>query len=768
MTTVTASCSSSSRSGSSSSKTAGVMRLHANAIDGIAQLFFEVARGVSGQLNSKGKVAAKVLLDVLCSDSGKKDSVTPAGRALVHSVTSSFVVKLCHHLHRRFVGDILSDIINTTQRVLKLVEGGVAPEGFDFGPQQYMMQLLIQMVLFRDGTLLEHNRNDEQKYKSRAELTTVVVRVLHVMVPLFPKLPTQVQMSVLNLLNSTWKAIPTDPHFAKQVKKNIGGIVQCHPGAPSEDESEPMQHPAHVLARDLVPFLPPAVGMGIVGTSILSVAASVVGEDPELCLSLVLSIAKSSPAEDADEKNEPEDSLFSLERATQCRISAETKEKLLEACLLDMKVSKDKDSLSEISRLGVASLCISFLALVGVKEEEDDDDEADEKSMKGCFDKASKWLLQIFILFTKRMEQDHSDKQDHGIVASLALESLARLSMDFHRRDISTSSIKKVLCKAQAASEKMLLSDPSSHWTLRGTAAFVQALQLLDLVLEERNALFDALVPNLRNSSHFRRLYSLQILGSFPKKPYVTDHADLDLADDLDEEPNEYAAKTEATMGGIVRSGLCDIIETLTSIESTDIEFHNERRLLSLISRIEVLGRTAKLPVVYTEAAANHMLGILYIKFSPIWPSAVRAFVSLAAGQDSFVWAPLKGQLTKLMSQMPARGQELLHDVVPNQGHTLDVFSRHHDQCKAWDDSDGTNPSLFGRDVTHRLPTDEATVLQHLWSVLEGAPQLLAKNSREIVPIFLQFMHSQFYARYPHDPDARELRIEDHIEDKTR
>ena len=737
------------------SKTARVMRLHSNAIDGISQLFFEVARGVAGQINSKGKVAAKVLFDVLCTD----DTMTPAGRALVHSVTSSFLEKMCYHLHRRFVGEILKDVVATAQSVLLSVEGGSSAKGYAFGPQESINQLLLQLVMFREGTLLEH-RTDETNYKSRGELTKIVARMMNVMVPLFPKLPPTVQMSVLNLLNATWKTIPDDAHFAKQVRKNIEGIVQCHPEA-----STSIQHPAHILARDLIPYLPLATGMGIVGTSILSAAANVVDKDSDLCLSLVLSVAKSSPADGSDTDNESEDALFSLERATQCRISAETKEALLGACLLDLKSSK---SIAEISKFGVASLCISFLVLIEVND--DDSDDIEGKDMKGWFNKASRWLLQVFQLFSGGMEQGGSHKQDRSIVASLALESLARLSVDFRRRDIcGASAIKKALCQAQSATEKLLLSSPTSHWTLRSTAAFVEALQLVDLVLEDKNAVFDSLIPNLRSASHFKRLYSLQILGSLPKKPFVTDHADLDLADDLDEEPNEYAAKNGSAKGAVVRSGLCDIMDTLTSIESISIDFHNERQLLSLISRVEVLGRTTKLPVVYTEAAANYMLGILYIKFSPIWTNAVRTFVSLASGQDAaLVWSPLKGQLSKLMSKMPAEAQHPLEEESPDKFHKSDYFARHQSQCKTWDDSDGTNQSLFGRDLTQRLPTDEATVLQHLWSVIEGAPQLLARNSREIVPIFLQFMHSQFYARYPHDPDARELHIEAHVEDKTR
>lgn len=57
----------------------------------------------------------------------------------------------------------------------------------------------------------------------------------------------------------------------------------------------------------------------------------------------------------------------------------------------------------------------------------------------------------------------------------------------------------------------------------------------VDLFLsDDPDAEFESLIPNLRDQNHFRRLRALQILASFPKRPYVVDHADLDLTGDLE------------------------------------------------------------------------------------------------------------------------------------------------------------------------------------------------------------------------------------------
>jgi hypothetical protein len=47
--------------------------------------------------------------------------------------------------------------------------------------------------------------------------------------------------------------------------------------------------------------------------------------------------------------------------------------------------------------------------------------------------------------------------------------------------------------------------------------------------------------------------------------------------------------------------------------------------------------------------------------------------------------------------------------------------------------------------------------------VIEGAPDLLMRHSKVMVPIFLRFMISQYYVAHPNDPDARELRLHEHV-----
>lgn len=753
---------------------AGAIKLHANAVDGIAHFFFEVARGASGQIHSKGLVAVKVVIDILCSDSEKGS--TQAGRELIYSVTSIFLGKLFRHLRRPFFRNVVEEIISATQTVLKDVQEWIINydndgdttdlsfESFDFTRQDLMMRLLNQLVLFNRGYLLEHCV-DDQTYSSRGELISIVVRVLDTFVPLFERLSRSVQATTLALLSSTWKAVPVDPKFTKPVRMHIDTIVQCHPQANSN--SNPL-HPAHVLAQDLVTSLPPAVGMGVVATSILSSAASLAGDgDIDTCLSLVLSVARGLLDSEDPDVSDLDGALFSLDGAMHCRITPHSKRKLLETCLLSEDGNKDKDGWDSraIGRLGVALRCVSFVALTGVNKDEDEE----RSTAKTSFTKASTWLLRIFTLAADSVIEGDDKSQENAILASLALESLARLSTKMCELNVGGPFIKEALSQTMGSLQKCLIAQPTSHWMLKAGSAVAQTLGMFELVLDGRDDLFDALVPNLRSPSHCRRLYSLQILQSLPKKPFVTDHASLDVTVGFDEETNEFQAN-ESPAAGAGRASLCDIIETLTSIESTPVEIQNERELLSAISRVEMLGKTSKLPALYTEAAANHMLGILFIKFSPVWKGAVRAFSSLANGQEAPVWLPLREQITTLMNRFPDRELQSSASLstTSSKGNPLVDFSYHHSLCVAWGGSNGADTSELGKGVPGHLPTDEATVLKHLWNIVEGAPRLLTEHSRDIVPIFLQFMHSQFYSYYLHDPDACELRIEDHIEHARR
>ena len=297
----------------------------------------------------------------------------------------------------------------------------------------------------------------------------------------------------------------------------------------------------------------------------------------------------------------------------------------------------------------------------------------------------------------------------------------------------------------------------------------VEALQTFNIPFSENaHQVFDAITTNLRSPSHFLRLHTLQILGSYPTKPFVTDHADLDLDGDLDEEPSSMPGNDPVRSGP---TGPCDIMETLLQLETTQITLSNERQLLSLVSRVEVLGRTGKLPVAYAEAAVNHMMGMFHVRFSPLWDGSARALGALANGHEDSVWPTLESQLATVMERPPDRGVTEKTD-----GEEEQTKWDHHQLCIRWENLSGMDSSLFHCDdssdfegkVSRFQATDGETVMESVWRVLEGEPQLLAKHSRVLVPVFLRFLHCQYYFFHSSDPDARELSLSKHVDAPLR
>jgi len=188
-----------------------------------------------------------------------------------------------------------------------------------------------------------------------------------------------------------------------------------------------------------------------------------------------------------------------------------------------------------------------------------------------------------------------------------------------------------ILEEMYLSAQKFLRDFATSVWTMRGVSYFHHNNNNMVHVDE----IFDLLVPNLRQTNHYLRLYTLSILSSSPTKSYVVDHADIDFTQDLDEEPSNVNQSNASMQSNSVFYGTCDLTSILYRIEKLPLHIDQERKLTSYISRVEVLGRSGKLPVVYAEAAANHMLGILSLKFSPVWPAATKAFAGVVLSSSS-------------------------------------------------------------------------------------------------------------------------------------
>jgi hypothetical protein len=393
-----------------------------------------------------------------------------------------------------------------------------------------------------------------------------------------------------------------------------------------------------------------------------------------------------------------------------------------------------------------------------------------DKEMTRHFKQTSKWIIDTltFLESESTVRIEGAANGDLVIVKALALEALASLSNESLNSSCESSVIKTVVLQARPSAERLLFSESTSIWAIRGIASLVEVLGKVNHPLnDKRDEVFDILVANLRSQSHFLRLHTLQILASYPEKTFVTDHADLDFNDDLDEEPSHQTSEQASSKGGPM--GLCDIVKRMLKLESTPVRLANERTILGLVSRIEVLGRMGKLPVIYTEAASNHMLGLLYVKFAPMWPAAGRSLITFSAGHEDIVWPILETKLVAVMQRLPNMPNG--KDEVSDKSNIVSCQD-HHLACIHWQDSCGTDISIFQSPddalengiLPSHLTTDEETVMESVWNVAEQLQQLLAKHSRVVVPVFISFLHNQYYCYHSNDPETRELHLHEHVD----
>jgi hypothetical protein len=744
-------------------------RAQSDAVDGVSFLLFETARGMSGRLHSRGHQVIRCVLDSLTKGAFK------GGAGVLHAVTSAFVEKICHHLKRENFSVVWKEIFKAASSL------ATAEDPSNNNALPFMLELVDQIIEFKSGIYIrkpDKGRVVPGYDESVKSLVGLLSRLLDPNV--FCRLPCATQALVLQVLTASWRALPENPRFAAQLGPLLPALLSLDKNESSADDAiagneDDSLNPATILAQDLLPFLPPESGVKLVGQAILAAAARQTSSDPAHALSLLFAVASIRRSSDSDGSNsiDDDDNVFFTENAPCCSISAADKSALLDLCLVDgRKCCCDRGGLAQ---LGVAVRCLPFLLLAG----KDDDGDNSSKECTSFLKMKWKWALGVCKTLDKLEENapagaTGSLSVDDVVVAkSLLLEACAKIASICIDEGVDKASSKKCVVQMRPFAEKLLLMHPRSIWAVKGVASFVGALKRCDLHLNDSpNEVFQSLVPNLRQKNHFLRLHSLEILASYPKRPFVTDHAEIDWTDDLDEEPshapNDSSSKSAESSN--MPSGLCDVIETLLKLESTPIRFQNERELVACITRIEVLGRSSRIPVLYAEAASNHMLGIFYVKFSPLWPAATRALVALAISHEASVWDPLAARIKEVTSIVDANDATESH----LEGGPIMSHIEHHLRCVAWEATSGNDPGLFRGDVysaqedgrvSRHLWTDEPTVFGLVWGVLEGAPELTAKKSRLVVPVFLEFLHRQYFHYHDNDPDARELRLEDEMEE---
>ena len=704
-----------------------------DAVDGIAMLCLELSKGISGSMNSKGNFVLDCLFGCIAND--KQEEIS-----LSCEVASKMMEELLKTLSTENAAKILVRVqsqIHTLLQNEELLTDGI-------GPLLSFLRLAREITQFGDGKIAREVTAQDAVLATVSEVGKFLQSS--------NVLDTKCQQSMASFTRVAWEVFQNDTGAVSTIRKTLARMLGLA-GNDQSSESQTMDDFASsfctCVSTEIFAKLPLDFGLKHVGSLLLKVAAK---SPTNSCLTLVHGLA-ACQSMDPDRKPGADDDTFLPEKAEVCGIPAAVATRILDKAMLPLEeLQKD------LKMFVYAAKCVAFASLSN-----DDPNESLRLAKK-----STKWLGSVL---SSNVWTASNLSTEMLLVFSTCIEALSRLVLIAKERSIQIDTMTDLLTQQRDVCHRALLSNPSSISFLKATSLYCRALQTASKVLvDDTNAVFDVLVPNLRSNVHFIRKHSLVILNSFPRKPFVTDHADLDLSEDLDEEPTNAGGARHAPKGPV---GPCDVLETLLKVESLPVEMVSERPLLSLLSRVEIFARSGKLPIVYAEATVAHLLGMLYVKFSPVWPAAVKTLAAVVEHHKNVAWGLIFSRLESLMESCSPAWDKHLEGPV-DSSHLNFNIDFHFDALRDWERSGGTSWTLFFESiqmsnekgkVSNFEYREKSAVLKSVWELFEAEPELIVSHSRDIVPLVIRFFRFHFFSES--DPDGQEIFHNDDEDEKA-
>lgn len=720
-----------------------------DAIDGVALFLFYINRGVPGRLHSKSRTFMNPIFSALASNEGNKASsqisfVDAYKKHVIFQVVSRFLSKVRYHTENSIgfmpVWDEILDGLELTAQSYRINDRSFS---YALG---HLLQIITECISHKNGSLVETSPvEDGMKSKAAGRLLRILSGILNS--DLYPILGSRNQSHVLRLYCVSFKTFSQQSEWVSTLHNFVPMLLQG-----KDDVIDPII----TIAKDIIPHINFELASKYVIPEILISASR--SDNYERVLHILHAVATVTKKITYDEDDlRPEDDLFRTTNMTdsECVLSLEVKKSLVQSVF--SAPVKDDGSFS-YSWISYVSRVIPFLGSVRCSAVEGD---------LRVIDSIIKWANSLIKGLSVKTAKDHS-----AVVASASmLHSNAVTILQIREMGKYENKIKKLLGDTKYEMYELLKENPSSLLVLSACAMVSRALKRLHLELhDDQNEIFELLIPNLCSDCHFVRLHTLQILNILPQRPFVTDIGDVDLSEDLDEEA-DFIPKDQNHNSKSTLSGICDIIDTMYLLEVTPISLKNERALIGYINKVEVVANSGKMPLIYADAAVNHMFGVMRIKFQPLWAASIRAITALIGSNEAALWPRVESQLRLVMeaSYFDTDVKEALYD---SKDSTVNYF----EMLSDWDRSEGKLTALYRSDieeaqargiVSRHTGTDRLTIFEEVWAVLESLPEVTTKKSRVIVPIFLRFLHEQYYVYHNEDADAREFDLSRIIQEKT-
>lgn len=648
-------------------------------------------------------------------------------------MVSAVLEYTCIHSDMESFSPIWDDLLKNLQMLRKNLISNIQQAT----PERNMMTFENFNAIIRVLIGCIHKRNDENmlqnsSHQETAKLTESLCALLED--TFYVCIPYDCQATILDLLSAAWKYYGNENIFSSQLSPLISSTVVNSDSLLAVSK----------LSNVFLPLVSRPIATQTLAPALLRAAVKQSSDNFEVALILVHAVASLH-----DEDNDSDDFIF-VDNAKQCVSADDDLSPLINMCVAQKNI--DNSLTSFIAR------CLPFLVI------------SSRSSHRDCYEELSlNWLL--FHLEQSEQVLNKSFSNDSCVAYGIYLEAFSVICHDglTARPSSKHSKVKKMVKKIRHLVESVALIGHHSVFVMKGTASYVKVSRVASLhFTENADNLFEVLVTNLRSPNHYLRMHTLNILDSFPTKPYVVDHGDVDFYDDLDEEStNPRSLGSKATQMHIL-SGPCPMIKHLLGLECIPISFQNERQFLSELNRVEVLGRSGKIPIEYAEAAANLMFGTFHIKFSSIWSAAKKVLIAIAEKYEEAVWVPLQFYLKEAMKVEDNSTNGSTFETETNCISTPEIIRECFTTCTIWESSCGKNAVAFQSrlnyakchgQVSYHQRTDSSAVFRLVWEVMASIPQVTSKKSRVVVPLFFAFLNEQYYTAYSEDSDARELRL---------
>ncbi|KAG8377667.1 hypothetical protein BUALT_Bualt08G0056700 [Buddleja alternifolia] len=224
---------------------------------------------------------------------------------------------------------------------------------------------------------------------------------------------------------------------------------------------------------------------------------------------------------------------------------------------------------------------------------------------------------------------------------------------------------------------------------------------------------FDIFAENLCHGNREIRLSTLRILCHYEHIYYQHSKKEL---------PIENNMRTDASETSHVDDRNNSVLDLLRSIEETALSIATSRKVILLISKIQMSLSAHRVADQYMPVFLNGIIGIFHNRFNCLWNPASECLNTLIGQYFPLVWDRYVKYLDHCQSVfLTSLDQHDGHDSDPNEETGL--------------------VRCFNSDIFPVFDaTPHATILSLLIQTLQKVPSLAESHSQQIVPLFLKFL----------------------------